>query len=705
MLNFDSDSLARRTWHYPVIYNNERNYQKRIIESALKKNTLVCLPTGMGKTFIGLVVMYNFHRWFPTHKVIFMAPTRPLVHQQLKAWNDQFSKSLNIKVIEVTGSMSPEKRHQVWNDCNVFFTTPQVFENDLVNNIIEKDSVVCLIIDEAHKAVGNYSYCTIINRLDAGNVSFRLCALSATPGSTIVSIQDLINNLRIEKIEFLGENSEELKPYTSERTKEVILIPNDEFIDKVKLVLDDFIKNFYLFPLKKFGCHLNNDIDCLNIASLSLISQSGPVEGYLGGLKIMLHVRDLLCLYGINSFISYLNSFETGNNSPLKARIKNQLSQSESFQRLFIELRAKTCSLNFISHPKLHFLGQKLHSHFSESDDTKAMVFSNYRESVYEICQYLQRVSPLLKPVPLLGQRDSSKRGKINQQDVIENFIEGKFNILVSTSIGEEGLDIGYVDLIVFYDAHSSPIRLVQRSGRTGRKRDGKILVLVNENKEYSFFENSEIASKIISNSMNKSENHFTFKNSNNNPVNQFGTLIQMVKFSINATPKIEKNIPKRNLSFKPHFLPLVPQMNLENSCISHDSYHSIIGHSFTSKNLSKIITQMPKQENFRLNCQAIWKKGMKKMPIYKIYNYIPNTVNDYNLFYKFISIESSRSDFVEELPDSFFESADIELEKNNNFNEKDKLINISSDMINNCPEFDINESELDKFDWSDFGF
>ena len=67
---------------------------------------------------------------------------------------------------------------------------------------------------------------------------------------------------------------------------------------------------------------------------------------------------------------------------------------------------------------------------------------------------------------------------------IIEKFQSGNYNTLVSTCVGEEGLDIGDVDLIVCFDSHKSPIRLVQRMGRTGRKRDGKVVMLVTEGKE-----------------------------------------------------------------------------------------------------------------------------------------------------------------------------------------------------------------------------
>ena len=78
------DLEAGNVWIYPTNYPI-RNYQYDIVEQALYKNTLVTLPTGLGKTFIAAVVMYNFYRWYPQGKVIFMAPTKPLVAQQIEA--------------------------------------------------------------------------------------------------------------------------------------------------------------------------------------------------------------------------------------------------------------------------------------------------------------------------------------------------------------------------------------------------------------------------------------------------------------------------------------------------------------------------------------------------------------------------------------------------------------------------------------------
>jgi len=77
-------AAAGSLWIYPTNYP-VRGYQLRMAGASLLANTLVCLPTGLGKTFVAAVVMYNFYRWFPSGKVLFLAPTKPLVAQQMEA--------------------------------------------------------------------------------------------------------------------------------------------------------------------------------------------------------------------------------------------------------------------------------------------------------------------------------------------------------------------------------------------------------------------------------------------------------------------------------------------------------------------------------------------------------------------------------------------------------------------------------------------
>jgi hypothetical protein len=155
----DFDYQAGRLWIYPTNYE-KRDYQYKIVSVALYQNTLVVLPTGLGKTFIAAVVMYNYCRWYPTGKIIFTAPTKPLVAQLM----DACAKVMGIRkseMCEMTGGVSPEERRRLWLEKRVFFLTPQTLNNDLVKSTCPWSKIRCLIIDEAHRALGQHAYCQV----------------------------------------------------------------------------------------------------------------------------------------------------------------------------------------------------------------------------------------------------------------------------------------------------------------------------------------------------------------------------------------------------------------------------------------------------------------------------------------------------------------------------------------------------------------
>ncbi|CCO26726.1 fanconi anemia group M protein [Rhizoctonia solani AG-1 IB] len=127
-------------------------------------------------------------------------------------------------------------------------------------------------------------------------------------------------------------------------------------------------------------------------------------------------------------------------------------------------------------------LNEILVEHFDVPDasETRVMVFTNFRESVDEIVAHLNaNESGIIKAHRFIGQA-----GGKGATRAIKRFKAGEFNVLVATSIGEEGLDIGEIDLIACYDAQKAPVRMLQRVGRTGRKREGKVVVLLAEVRE-----------------------------------------------------------------------------------------------------------------------------------------------------------------------------------------------------------------------------
>lgn len=128
------------------------------------------------------------------------------------------------------------------------------------------------------------------------------------------------------------------------------------------------------------------------------------------------------------------------------------------------------------SHPKIEKLKSILINHFGskitdepgegEVDDTKVMVFSSFRGVVDDLVEELDKESPLIRAARFIGQ-GADKQGKKGmsqkeQLEIIKKFKAGEYNVLVATCIGEEGLDIGEIDVTICYDADKAPTRMVR---------------------------------------------------------------------------------------------------------------------------------------------------------------------------------------------------------------------------------------------------
>uniref|UniRef100_A0A452H336 Helicase ATP-binding domain-containing protein n=1 Tax=Gopherus agassizii TaxID=38772 RepID=A0A452H336_9SAUR len=255
-------AAAGSLWVYPTNWP-ERGYQVRMARAALLANTLVCLPTGLGKTFIAAVVMYNFYRWFPSAKVLFLAPTKPLVAQQMEAC----ARVMGIPqhhMAEMTGGTQVHNRKEIWQNKRVFFLTPQVMVNDLSRGTCPAAEIKCLVIDEAHKALGNYAYCQVVKELSKYTNQFRILALSATPGSDTKAVQEVISNLLIAQIELCSEDSPDIQPYSHERQVEKIVVPLGKELAEIQNAYIR-VSYYFVFLLLKSSYHYRNSNPCLII--------------------------------------------------------------------------------------------------------------------------------------------------------------------------------------------------------------------------------------------------------------------------------------------------------------------------------------------------------------------------------------------------------------------------------------------------------
>ncbi|KAJ7515587.1 hypothetical protein O6H91_22G019300 [Diphasiastrum complanatum] len=541
------DPTAARTWVYPANIPH-REYQFSITKTALFTNTLVSLPTGLGKTLIAAVVMYNYFRWFCTGKIVFTAPSRPLVMQQIEACHNIMGIPQEW-TIDMTGQMTPSQRSCYWRSKRVFFVTPQVLEKDIQSEICPVKQLVCLVVDEAHRAMGNYSYCVVIRELLTAQVRLRILALTATPGSKQVTIQTVIDNLQISCLEYRDETDPDVKQYTYSRKLELIQVVMDPESNKVK---DLFLEVLHpvVCKLCSFGVFYSRDLPRLTpfefVTARDKFRQAPPpalahgqygeVEGLFGIAVTLYHVYKLLFSHGMRP------AFEMLHQKLQQGYFANIMGKNDKMRKI------RNLMHESVRHgapsPKLVKLEQIIVEHFRGHDvgTTRVIIFTNFRESVKDIMEAL-KLNTFVKAMEFIGQTSGkSCKGQTQkmQQAVLQKFRAGGYNTIVATSIAEEGLDIMEVDLVICFDANISPIRMIQRMGRTGRKRDGRVVVLASEGAELQGYLKKQAKSKALSKHMhNGGMSSFNFHVSPRMVPHAFHPTLQLVHMAI------EKFVPR----------------------------------------------------------------------------------------------------------------------------------------------------------------
>ncbi|KZF25957.1 P-loop containing nucleoside triphosphate hydrolase protein [Xylona heveae TC161] len=510
------DPEALKTWVYPTNLGTIRDYQFNITQRGLYHNLLVALPTGLGKTFIAATIMLNWFRWAPESQIVFVAPTKPLVTQQVEACFG-IAGIPKSQTTLLTGSTPPGVRAEEWLKKRVFFMTPQTIINDLKSGTCDPKKIVLVVVDEAHRATGNYAYVEVVNFLRRFNPSFRVLALTATPGATVDAVQQVIDGLGIARVEIRTEESLDIRQYVHSRNIETFIFDPSE---EMTMVMDLFSKALQpvLDKLNQQNAYWSKDPMNLTPYGLTQARQKwmlsdagrsapmglkGMMFSIFSILATLAHAIDLLKFHGIGPFYHNLVGFKNDTGAGEKgSKYRKQIIESTHFQQMMNRVHSWVGNENFVGHPKLEYLQSVVLNHFLDAGEggpaasgappahTRVMIFVHYRDSAEEVVRVLKR-NELIRPHVFVGQahsRGSEGMDQKKQLDVVHKFKIGVYNTLVATSIGEEGLDIGEVDLIVCYDSSASPIRMLQRMGRTGRKRTGNIALLLMRGKEENSF-------------------------------------------------------------------------------------------------------------------------------------------------------------------------------------------------------------------------
>lgn len=519
---FDDDFLIENKIEF-------RKYQKNILKRCSNKNSLVVLPTGLGKTIIGILLIANRFKKYPEQgKVLILAPTRPLVAQHRLSCKKFIAIDKN-KIISFTGRVPPEKRLLLFNKSQIIISTPQVIKNDVMRGRYDLECVSLIIFDEAHRTKGNYSYNFLSKEYMKSCVDPLILGLTASPGKDYDTIQQLCDNLFVENVIFKNYGDNDVKDYIHDI--DIILERVDLPIKLLEIsqIIENLFNNFLRFfidrnlinPYKKYYSKL----DFLKIAqdltfSLKygdLIEDEGYDESIIGSLNFtspkiidivrenqlnihsifsycsscisLLHAKDLLETQDVTLFLSFLERIEfKAENENLSAK---RILDSDHFK--LIKSIIKKQETEELSHPKIEKLFTLINEEINEFGNEKILIFTQYREMAELLKNMINKqLNHNITTEKFIGQAskiDDKGFTQTEQIGILKRFREGDINILTATSVAEEGLDIPNVDGIIFYEPVASEIRFIQRRGRTGRNSEGRCYILIaNDTIDVPFF-------------------------------------------------------------------------------------------------------------------------------------------------------------------------------------------------------------------------
>jgi ERCC4-related helicase len=465
-----------------------REYQKKIAEVATATNTLVVLPTGLGKTIIAILVAAEMLTRYPESKVMVLAPTRPLVLQHLRA----FSAELKLpegSMTALTGTVDPGEREYLWIKSRVIFATPQTVYNDVRHGRVSLHDVVLAVFDEAHRSVKDYTYTKLATAYRESAVRPLIMGLTASPGASKEKVNEIKRNLFIEVVEARSEESDDVKGYVEKTNVETIRVrvPDEYYETTLRL------RELYNDKVKKLlngGFLRTNRVSKKALleariaisARLKSAQASGGQKGYIFGAIMnqaqavaILHALEMIETQGAPPLLRYLEKIQE---RPEKGKAISSLVRDPKW----LKVREGAEKLSGVPHPKIAVMLSTVKEQLRRKPDSRVIVFTQYRDTIEDIVRALDREG--LSARRFVGQSDREGSKGMDQQlqtETLDLFRKGEFRVLVSSSIGEEGLHVPDVDLVVFYEAVPSEIRYIQRRGRTGRTTEGRVVILLAE--------------------------------------------------------------------------------------------------------------------------------------------------------------------------------------------------------------------------------
>jgi Fanconi anemia group M protein len=324
-----------------------------------------------------------------------------------------------------------------------------------------------LIVHNCHRSVGDYAYTYVSEKLhEHSNGQTLFVGLTASPGGRHDRIREVMGTLKIENVEIRDQHDPDVAPYVQKSTISWVPVELSEHFKDIRKELNKLTSKYaerlagmgFPPPLKhkgKFMALRQRILDIPhNIKYPALIQYSVLLH--------LLHMTELLETQGIYPLRSYLEKLEE--------------KESKSAKILLHEpelAKVRVLCQKDEDHPKMKVLVDTI----KKLNNKKMIVFVQYRSQISRIVDVLKQNGITAKQ--FVGKKDGVTK-KV-QEETIAEFREGKFDVMVASSIGEEGLDIPAVDVVIFYEPVPSEIRSIQRRGRAARLKEGHIIVLMTQ--------------------------------------------------------------------------------------------------------------------------------------------------------------------------------------------------------------------------------
>ncbi|WP_302082148.1 DEAD/DEAH box helicase [Salinibaculum rarum] len=462
-----------------------REYQFRLAEAALGDHTLVCLPTGLGKTTVSLLVTaQRLHD--VGGKSLLLAPTKPLVSQHADFYREALDEVPDDEIVVFTGEVRPAKRADLWDESRVVIATPQVVENDLIGNRISLSRVTHCTFDECHRATGDYAYNYIAERYHEDAEEPLVTGMSASPGDDEEAILQVCENLGIHEVEVMTEADADVAEHTHETTVDWERVELPETVEDIRDGINEVIRE-RLTQLKKLGVtnKTSPDVSEREIqkiqGQLRDLMNNDQSEGY-EGMSMLAEVRKL------RTAVTYVETQSVESFRRYMERQKEAARSSgasKADQRMVSEPRVREAVRKAEAYDDLHPKFRRTRMLIAETlginDGERVIVFTESRDTAETLVDFLSGHFTTEKFVGQSDTEGSEGMTQTQQQETLDEFRAGEFEVLVSTSVAEEGLDVPEVDLVLFYEPVPTAIRSIQRKGRTGRQTEGAVTVLLAE--------------------------------------------------------------------------------------------------------------------------------------------------------------------------------------------------------------------------------